>query len=277
MGKIGLQKVRANKILMLMDKHKNKFFNDEIINAVSSARISLGIDCDVYEMDNIIESVSTYSESGRAVGKIKKIEKVLKIIDSYKDKYDFIGLSTFITVPEEAHSDYFKEDSDMVNPWGGIEAMLTHSIAEALNIPCAHAPMMSSKEVMDLELGIVDPRKAPESSSTTYLHCVLKGGHKSPKIVSHGNGLSVEDISCIIVPYGCIGLPVLAALEQKIPVIAVKDRNLMKNKLEDLPFEEGKLFIVENYFEAVGIMAMIKAGIKHDTICRPISLTRLIK
>ncbi len=28
----------------------------------------------------------------------------------------------------------------------------------------------------------------------------------------------------------------------------------MRNKLEELPFEEGKLFIVENYLEAVGMM-----------------------
>ncbi|MBK6643275.1 MAG: DUF3326 domain-containing protein [Bacteroidetes bacterium] len=67
MGQIGLQKTRSNRILMLMDKHDDQLFNDEIVNAVSSARISLGIDCDVYEMDNIINSESLYSKSGRAI------------------------------------------------------------------------------------------------------------------------------------------------------------------------------------------------------------------
>jgi hypothetical protein len=40
-------------------------------------------------------------------------------------------------------------------------------------------------------------------------------------------------------------LPRLAALEQGIPVIAVREnRNRMKNELGKLPFGPGKLFIV---------------------------------
>jgi hypothetical protein len=276
MGQIGLQSIRANRILMMMDKHQDKLFNDEIINAVSSARISLGLDCDVFEMDNIIYSKSVFAKSGRAVGRIEHLERLFKIIDSYKDKYDAIGLSTFIDVPEAFHKDYFTENN-MINPWGGIEAMLTHSIAERYQIPCAHSPMMASKEIMELEVGIVDPRKAPETSSTTYLHCILKGLHKSPRITAFDKGLNVEDISCLIIPYGCVGLPTLAALENRIPVIAVKENeNKMLNKLEELPFAHNKLFIVNNYLEAVGVMHAIKSGIKLDSVTRPIPKTNLL-
>jgi hypothetical protein len=43
-------------------------------------------------------------------------------------------------------------------------------------------------------------------------------------------------------------LPRLAALEQGIPVIAVREnRNRMRNELGKLPFGPGKLFIAENY------------------------------
>jgi Protein of unknown function (DUF3326) len=276
MGQIGLQKVRSNKILMLMDKHEDKLFNDEIVNAVSTARISLGIDCEVLEMDNIIKSVSEYSQSGRATGKVDHLERLFSIINNYKDNYDAIGLSTFIEVPKSYHTNYF-QDIDMVNPWGGIESMLTHSIAEEFRIPCAHSPMMASREIFNLEVGIVDPRKAPETSSTTYLHCILKGLHKSPRIVSNHKGINVEDISCLIIPNGCLGLPTLAAMEHGIPVIAVKENsNYMKNNLEDLPFQKGKLFIVENYLEAIGIMQSIKSGIAPETVRRPLAHTTVI-
>lgn len=277
MGQIGLQKVRSNRILMLMDQHEDKLFNDEIINAVSSARISLGVDCDVIEMVNKVQSKSLYSSSGRAVGNIEYLERLYETINNYWHGYQAIGLSTFIIVPEHYHRDYFKND-DMINPWGGIEAMLTHYIAEEFNLPCAHSPMMASKEIMDLEVGIVDPRKAPETSSVTYLHCIIKGLHKSPKLTTYYNGLNVEDISCLIIPDGCVGLPTIAALEQGIPVIAVKENsNRMKNNLLDLPFSEGKLFIVDNYLEAVGIIHSIKAGIKPDSVRRPISPTKYFK
>jgi hypothetical protein len=273
MGKIGLQKVRSNRIAMLADKHEEEFFNNEIVNAVSSARVTLGIDCDVHEMKDIIQSVSSYSASGRAIGEIFALEKILKKIDECKSEYDAIALSTFIRVPTSFHKIYF-EDEAMVNPWGGIEAMLTHSIAEIFGMPCAHSPMMSSSEVMDIELGVVDPRKAPESASITYLHCILKGLHKAPRVVGAHEGITLEDISCMVIPDGCIGLPTLACLENDIPVIAIKEnKNNMRNKLEDLPFKKGKLFIVNNYWEAAGVMAAIKAGVAPESVRRPLKYT----
>jgi len=278
MGQIGLQKVRANRILMLMDKHEDQLFNDEIVNAVSTARISLGIDCDVYEMDNIIRSISTYSSSGRAVGTVEHLERLFEIIHRFRNEYDAIGLSTFIEVPKEYHLNYFTSDRDMINPWGGIESMLTHSIAEEFKIPCAHSPMMASREIMEMEVGIVDPRKAPETSSTTYLHCVLKGLHKSPRIVPFEKGLNAEDISCLIIPDGCIGLPTLAAIEHGIPVIAVKENgNSMRNNLESLPFKKGQLFVVENYLEAVGVMHLLKSGVSRESVRRPIPHTTILE
>lgn len=278
MGQIGLQKVRSNRILMLMDRHReDKIFNDEIVNAVSTARISLGIDCDVYEMEKSIKSVSAYSKSNRAVGTIEHLEYLFEDINKFAQDYDAIGLSTFINVPKEYHLNYF-ENVDMVNPWGGIEAMLSHSIAEEFGIPCAHSPMMVSKEIMSMMFNVVDPRKAPETSSTTYLHCILKGLHKSPKIVSYDKGMNVEDISCLIIPDGCVGLPTLAAIEQGIPVIAVKEnKNYMRNNLESLPFKKGQLFIVENYLEAVGVMQSLKAGVSIDTVRRPIPYTTALE
>ena len=152
------------------------------------------------------------------------------------------------------------------------------------NIPSAHSPMMTSEEVMNLDVGIVDPRKSAEAVSTTYLHCILKGLHKSPRIVSdasiHGdpNLMTVADLSCLIIPDNCIGLPTLAAIEQGIPVIAVRENeNCMQNNLEKLPFDSGKLFIVDNYLEAVGVMTALRAGVAIETVRRPITATRIIR
>jgi len=88
--------------------------------------------------------------------------------------------------------------------------------------------------------------------------------------------ISVADIDCIIIPDGCVGLPTLAAIEQEIPVIAVREnRNNMKNDLSEYPFKPGKLIYVENYLEAVGIMGAMKAGIAFETVRRPISFTNV--
>ena len=73
-----------------------------------------------------------------------------------------------------------------------------------------------------------------------------------------------------------VGLPTLAALEQGIAVIAVREnRNRMKNDLEELPFAPGKLFIVENYLEAVGMMTALKSGVAPSSVRRPLEETRV--
>ena len=86
--------------------------------------------------------------------------------------------------------------------------------------------------------------------------------------------MTVADLSCLVIPDGCVGLPTLAALEQGIPVIAVKENtNCMKNRLEDLPFAQGKLFVVENYLEAVGVMTALRAGVAVESVRRPLADT----
>ena len=67
-----------------------------------------------------------------------------------------------------------------------------------------------------------------------------------------------------------VGLPTLAALEQGTPVIAVgENRNRMKNELEEPGFAAGKLFAVENYLEAVGIMTALIWPEMHFSVKKP--------
>jgi hypothetical protein len=142
---------------------------------------------------------------------------------------------------------------------------------------------METVEIANMHVGIVDPRMSAEAVSTCFLHCVLKGLHRSPRIVNdrmlftHPEVLTAADVSCIVIPDGCVGLPTLAAIEQGIPVIAVREnRNRMKNDLTKLPFTSNKLFIVENYLEAVGIMTALKAGVSTESVRRPLAQTKVV-
>jgi hypothetical protein len=279
MGTVGLQKVRSNRVLLIIDKHHDSYFSEAAINSVSAARAALGLDCPtVLMMNKKMNMHSLYSSSGRAIGKIDYFERLCDVLMDNRPRYDAVALSSIINVPIDFHKSYFH--ADIINPWGGVEAMLTHAVSTLFSVPSAHSPMMETREILNLDVGVVDPRKSAEALSTTFLHCILKGLHKSPKIInnplaySHNNILSVSDISCLIIPDGCVGLPTLAALEQEIPVIAVKEnKNRMQNKLADLPFKSGKLFIVDNYLEAVGVMNVIKSGVSLESVRRPLSYT----
>lgn len=282
MGTIGLQKVRSNKVLLVLNKHQDKYFDNAAVNSLSAARAVFGLNSpEVLLIEDNVLMRALYSVSGRATGEIERFENLIKALKEYKNEFDAIALSSIINVPLNYHTDYFADD-DMLNPWGGVEAMLTHTISSIFNVPSAHSPMYESREIANLEIDQVDPRKSAEAVSLTYLHCILKGLHKSPKIITDKNLfnnsgiISASDISCLIIPDGCLGLPTLAALEQGMPVIAVKEnKNRMKNDLRSLPFAHDKLFIVENYLEAVGVMQALKAGVSLDTIRRPLKYTQV--
>ena len=282
MGTIGLQIVRANRVMLVIDKHKERRITSATVNAVSAARASFGMDCPlVVELEPPIKMRARYSTSGSAVGRVEGLERLCEVLLQHKDKYDAVALASVIDVPKEFHTEYFEKHGEMVNPWGGVEAMLTHAVTMLFGVPTAHSPMFESMKIANLDVGVVDPRMSAEAISMCFLHCILKGLHRSPRIVTdrtaftHPGVLTAADVSCLIIPDGCVGLPTLAALEQGIPVIAVREnRNLMKNNLKELPFTPGKLFIADNYLEAVGIMIALKAGVAPASVRRPLEETK---
>jgi hypothetical protein len=57
-------------------------------------------------------------------------------------------------------------------------------------------------------------------------------------------------------------------------VIAVREnRTVMKNDLTLLPWAPGQFHLVENYWEAAGVMAALKAGIDPKAVRRPLLQT----
>ena len=278
MGTAGLRPVRANRVLVAIDKHQDDMFRSAAINAINAARASFGLNCPVIvELEPSVQMSTSYTKSGRATGVVAGLENLWAAMEEHADAYDAVALSSVINVPESHHQGYFDSHGDMVNPWGGVEAMLTHAVSDRFNVPSAHSPMFESREIANANPGIVDPRMAAEAVSLAFFQCILKGLQRSPTIVSDPHQmqrpdvLTAANVSCLVIPDGCLGLPTLAALENGIPVIAVREnKNLMQNDLTVLPWVPGQLHIVENYWEVVGVMHAIQAGIDPLSVRRPL-------
>ncbi len=279
MGTAGLQPVRANRVLAVIDAHPNVLFTELAINAVNAAHASYGLLCPgVITLEPPLVMRSTYTGSTRAAGCVEDIDRLFELLDSRRGEFDAVALSSVISVPFNYHGDYFGSGGDMVNPWGGVEAMLTHAVSGRYDAPSAHSPMLESQEALDVDVGVVDPRMAAEAISMTFLQSVLKGLQRSPRIITardawrDANVLTARDVSCLVLPQGCLGLPTLAALEQGIPVIEVRENaNLMRNDLSALPWRYGQFHSVANYWEAAGVMAALKAGISPASVRRPLA------
>jgi hypothetical protein len=286
-GTIRLRRVRSNRILVVTEpREEGRWPIDQVINTTNAARATLGINCSrVIVLRMPVTMKMSVSPSGRATGEIFGLEYLLDVLTRERSAYDAVALSTKITPStdsKEIHLRYFRGESP--NPWGGIEAALTHAISTTLDIPSAHAPTLSDLNLRTTPFGVVEPRKAAEVISTSYFFSVLKGLHRAPNIVQDETGfyepstLTAEDISCLVVPNGILGIPVLAALAQDITVIVVREnRTMFSNDISRLPFKPGKLWIVDNYLEAAGLMQALAGGVHPSSARRPLPLADVIE
>ena len=282
MGTVGLRAARSNRVLVALDSSFSERFAEYSVNAVNAARAAYGLNCaGVIRIEPPLKLAGGYAESGRAAGSADGLDGLLDILADARAAYDAVAIASVVEVPARWHYEYFTGGGEMVNPWGGVEALLTHAVSSIIDAPAAHAPMMESDEIMAVDPGVVDARMAAEIISVTFLQSVLKGLRNAPRIetdpdiIERPDVLSAEDVSCLITPDGCLGLPHLAALRQGIPVIAVREnRNLMRNDLTRLDWAPGQLRVVENYWEAAGVIAALRAGINPDSARRPIAAMR---
>lgn len=257
-GVIDLQEVVSNKVLVVVSPP----LKPETINAVNAARATIGMNAEIIELKTPL-IMEGWVENGIATGRSKGVEELIFEVSGMN--FDALAIASPIDVPDGVALEYFREQNSRVNPWGGIEAQVSKQIAYALNKPVAHAPIESdaTKENSDLfnilYKEVVDERKAAEVCSNCYIHCVLKGLHRAPRI-SVGAGISRDTVACLITPTGCVGRPHIACFDAGIPVIAVKENKTVLEEYND------RIIYVENYLEAAGMVDCIMAGILPESV-----------
>jgi hypothetical protein len=253
---INLKESYQNKILVVA----NGPLTSDTVNAVNAARSTIGIEVSVLELKTPL--VMNANIENIATGNVSGVDSLIEQVNKYE--FDALAIHTPITVDRNVALNYFRNGG--INPWGGIEAIVSKMITSRLDKPVAHAPI-ESINIDDKELyffnDTVDPRIAPEAISNCFLHCVLKGLHKAPKI---GGIMCAHDVKFLISPYGCFGEPHRACGRLGIPIIMVKEN---KTVLNDTMPKDGIIF-VENYHEAAGIVLSFKSGISIESVRRPI-------
>lgn len=264
-----LLEVKQNKILIVV----NSPVREDTINAVSAARVTIGIDAEILELKTPLVMKPQIID-GVATGEVEGYQELARQVNNYD--FDALAIHTPIGVPRNMQLHYYRNGG--VNPWGGVEAKASKLIATLIDKPVAHAPLESveyeDEELYQIHQTVVDPRMAPEAISFCYLHSVLKGLHKAPRIsdYNHPNALRNLEVDFMISPYGCWGRPHIACQKKKIPIIIVKENKCLQNFHE---INEFGVIIVNNYWEAAGLVMCMQAGVHRDSVRRPIKQTLL--
>lgn len=266
LGNIGLREVRQNRVLVVVDGSADPTYITAAINVVNAARATYGFNCpEVVVLKKPFTMKTGWSSEGRSAGIIDGMEELFSVLHDRKGTYDAVAITSLTAIPADVRDNYYRNGG--VNPWGGVEAMLTHTISHCFQIPCAHAPMMESQDVELLDFGVVDPRIAAEAVSLTYLPCVLKGLRRAPRVIKDS-----PDVSCLVIPKWCLGVPMLAAQHRGIPIIAVNDQLEVANVCCT---DYVGAIMVDNYIEAAGAVAALRAGISVEMLRRPMSKVKV--
>jgi hypothetical protein len=255
-GEIFLKEVFYNKILLVV----NQPVDNLTVNAVNAARTTIGADIQIVWLEKPLRMIGEYDKEGKAGG---SVQGHLELVDQVRRySFDALAIQTMIEVEHKTKIKYLKNGG--VNPWGGIEAIVSKLIADKIDMPVAHSPYVNwnNYDLADFN-DIVDARMSAEMVSLCYLHCILKGLHKAPRI-DYEKGLSNNDVDFLISPINCVGEPHYACINAGIPVIAVREnKTIMNDKMPD------DFIIVDNYIEAAGLLMAFKAGIYPKSVRRP--------
>ena len=267
-GRINLVESNGNKILVAV----NKPAKNETINAVSAARATIGIDAQIIELETEL-TMTAYMENGIATGHVSGWQELIMQISEYD--FDALAIHSVIDVNRDVALNYYRDGG--VNPWGGVEAKASKLIADRIDKPVAHSPIENTsrddKELYFIFDEIVNPAIAAEAVSICYLHCVLKGLYKAPRLLllQKNRGMSFRDVNFLITPHGCFGHPHRACLKNNIPIIVVKDNTTCLNEL--IP----EAIYVKNYLEACGVVKALETGITIESLQRPLENTLIKK
>lgn len=270
---IRLEPVRKNKILLAV----NDDYTPEVVNAVSAARATLGAEIEIEVLREPLVMKSAFLEDGSASGIVEGADALVDQVRGMD--FDALAISTKIEVSDEVKADYLKNGG--VNPWGGVEAKASKIVSSRLNKPVAHAPFLSYdiEENLIERVGVVDPRMSAEFVSVCYLHCVLKGLHRAPRITPHPLSLpagwpsgciSATDVDCLISPM-CWGRPHDYCRKHGVLIILVEENTTIYKGV----FPKDGVTFVHNYIEAAGLLSLIKAGLTVESVRRPIGPTKV--
>lgn len=240
------------KIGVILDKSANqlpKYVLNANILSINAMRTSVGINISDYIITDKAVGARIEMRDGISFGSIDNIETVYNAVDKLiSNGCNRIAVCCVLddnAVSAETKLAY--EEGHGVDPIGGLEAIISHSIISKYNIMAVHAPLLPIE--LPEQIDNIDPRVASETSSFTFLPSILYGLSRSPDITDKSRGnLSIDNIDFVVVPHNCFGNPVvLEAIKRGITVYSIKE-NTNNSQLQ--PEAYGDLFKNVIYYDS---------------------------
>lgn len=277
MGQWALRPVRKNRIALVIDRavSDDPEAMVRITNATHAAMAVSGVEVIGWvATEKPLDLRLSEGEFGATHGEVGNPEVLLAAARDARGKgAEAIALVARMPEVSDTHAEAYAQGQGP-DPIGGLEAILSHLVVDALRVPCAHAPYESFEEE-----GVVDPRVSAETIGLTFLPCILEGLARAPRPVPMAEAqvgdLTVSGVDAVVAPANaCGGIPMLAAVERGIPLIAVEGEVAAGGVTPEalgLPALRAA-----NYLEAAGLLLALKEGFSLGAVTRPLSPLRML-
>ena len=277
-GLVDLHVPYANKVGLIIEKADDHSL-EVVFNVVNAVRAVYGVDI----LDCVITEGSfggrcRENDSGAFAGTVDNPEVLLEACAKLiKRGANALAITSNIQdLPLDSYAKHFA--GEYPNPIGGVEAIISYMVTSKFRVPCAHAPLMNLKQ-LDLRHNIVDARGAGEFASLSGLACILVGLRKAARVARDSvrqcqDVLSASNLLAVVTPASCLGgVPVLYALKNGLPVIAVKENTTVLN-VTGQTMGLSNVIEVNTYLEAAGAVMALKKGISLESLTRPLRTFR---
>ena len=245
-GEISLIPSNNNKIGIIYDKAIPEDVINIHLNTQNAINVVYGINCTSYEITEQNVGVEFYiNDDGVSVGNVKNISAVGKACEKLLKKgCDAIGIVCLFEDPEDDNEEYCQGNG--VDPVGGVEAIISHYVSKKYKVPCAHSPAFTDYSIYP---NPVNPKAAAEYITPTFLPCIIFGLNNAPKISENlDEGISIKNLDYLVMPHNSLGsVPVLKAIENNIPVYAVKENSTVLEVTKENLYPASNIIEIETY------------------------------
>jgi len=269
-GDWGLRPVRANRIGVILDRGIESDLELRHRQAIAAAQATLGLNItDVLVSDQPLGVELRTGDSGATWGTIANLDSLLRAAEKLIKVSQVEAIAVVARFPDDTDNEALQNyrQGKGVDALAGAEAVISHAIVREFAIPCAHAPAL---QPLPLD-PTISPRSAAEELGYTFLPCVLVGLSRAPQILTapelfQADDFTADKIDAIITPYSACGGAGLLALNPlpHTQTIFVKENQTALNVTPDMLGLKG--IQVENYWEAIGVLAAIKSGINPQSL-----------
>lgn len=268
-GNWGLRPVHQNRVGLVLDQGIEPDLRLRHLQVADAARATLGLSLTDYVVTDAPLGVELrQASSGATWGTIQQPDSLLRATEKLITQAGAEAIAVVARFPDDTGSEALQayRHGQGVDPLAGAEAVISHLVVRAFQVPCAHAPALSPLP-LDPELS---PRSAAEELGYTFLPCVLVGLSRAPQFVKRPGDSAQPDhlwanqVDALVVPSSACGGSAVLSLSQTAQIIAVHDN---KTRMQSYPDALGiSALQVNSYLEALGVLVAHRAGISPDAL-----------